>query len=147
MLGQLEKEGLGWSGVEESPDARQRGCSATAGGKMAAQDALQRPLQRTVSVHEAVDQPQLVVCMAPPRLDSHAEAAQLTGRWACLPAAKNAHCQLHTVQQDANPEAGNRLVPATATGSRDGDSGGDLCAAAAIMRRAVIMRSMIRAKV
>ena len=38
--------------------------------------------------------------------------------------AKNAHCQLHTVQQDANPEAGNRLVPATETGSRDGDSGG-----------------------
>ena len=140
------KEGLWWSGAEESPDARQRGCSATAGGKLAAQDALQRPLQRTVSVHEAVDQPQLMVCIASSRLDTRAEAAQPTESLACLSAAKNAHCQQHAVQQDASPEAGNRLVFTIEAGSREGRSGGDLCAAAATMQKATIMRSMIRAK-
>ena len=146
MLEQLEKEGLGWSGVEESPDARQRGCSATAGGKLAAQDALRRPLQRAASMHEAVDQLQLMLCIASPRFDTHAEVAQLTGSLAGLSAAKKAHCQQHTVQQEANSEAGNRLVLTIEAGSRDGGSGGDLCAAAATMQKATIMHSMIRAK-
>ena len=50
------------------------------------------------------------------------------------------------MQQDAGSDAGNRLVLAIEAGSRDGDSGGDLWAAAATMLEAAIMRSMIRAK-
>ena len=43
--------------------------------------------------------------------------------------------------------AGIQLVLAIEAGGRDGDSGSDLCAAAATMQKATIMRSMIRAKV
>ena len=73
--------------------------------------------------------------------------AQLTGGLACLPTAKSAQCQQHTVQQEASTEVGNRLVLAIEAGSRVGRSGGDLYAAAATMQKAAIMRSMIRAKV
>ena len=44
-------------------------------------------------------------------------------------------------QQDACPVVGIRLVLGIEAGSRDGDSGGDLCAAAATMQRATTMRS------
>ena len=141
MLVQLQKEGRGWSGVEESPDARQRGCSATAGSNLAANDASQRPSQHTVDVHEVADQSNWMYGIASARLDTRVKAAQLTGGWACLPAAMKAHCQQLTVQQDACLVAGTRLVLAIEAGSRKGRSGGDLCAAAATMQRATIMRS------
>ena len=75
------------------------------------------------------------------------KAAQLTGSLACLTAAVNAHCQQLIGQQDrARPVVGIRPVLGIEAGSRDGDSGGDLWAAAATMLKAAIMRSMIRAK-
>ena len=114
--------------------------------QLVARTALQRPLQRTASAHEAVDQPQWLVFIVPSRLGTHAVVAQPTGSLVCLPAAKIAHCQQHTVQQEASTEAGNRLVLAIEAGSRVGRSGGDLYAAAATMQKAAIMRSMIRAE-
>jgi hypothetical protein len=101
VLEQLEKEGRGWSGVGESPDASQRGCSATAGGILAANDASQRPPQHTVDVHEVADQSNVMFGTASARLDTRVKATQLTEGCACLPAAMNVHCQQLTVQQDA----------------------------------------------
>ena len=99
-----------------------------------------------MDVRETVDRPKLMICTASLRPGARMKAAQLAGSLACLTAAVNAHCQQLMGQQDACPVVGIRLVLGIEAGSRDGDSGGDLWAAAATMLKAAIMRSMIRAK-